>query len=137
VIGISRNMHWLQRLIALLETFDRMPFIWGLHDCGSAAADAVLAMTGQDLLRELRGPHRTALQAARHLRRIGGVPAALARAGLPVIAPAQAQRGDLLWLRQGRKQHVLAICTGDVAVAPGSLGLARAPISQAVSAWRV
>lgn len=134
--SVQRHPEWAAGFHALLETFEHLPFVWGIHDCATAVADAVYVMTCRDVLKELRGQRRSAFAAARQERRGGGIPAAMARAGLPRVPVAQARRGDVLLLRQGR-QRVLALCTGDMAVAPGAQGLQRAPLTEAVMAWRV
>lgn len=131
-----RLTDWTRRLSALMLEREPLPFAWGANDCASFAADAVQAQRGEDALAELRGPRRTALAARRQERDIGGIPAAIARAGLAEVPPALAQRGDLLWLEQGG-EHVLAVCWGEFAAAPGPEGLAFAPAGRAVRAWRV
>lgn len=127
---------WTHRLSALLDARRAQPFAWGGNDCASLAADAALALRGQDVLAELRGTRCTALQARRQEQAGGGIAAALARAGLAEVPPRLAQRGDLVWLAQG-EQRVLAVCCGDTAAAPGVERLAFAPMEQAVRAWRL
>lgn len=131
-----RPLQWAHALSALMLERAQQPFAWGLNDCASMAADAVLALRGEDLLAELRGPRRTERAARRQERAIGGIPAALARAGLVETPPTLAQRGDLVWLAQGR-QCVLAVCWGELAAAPGPEGLVFEPMERAVRAWRV
>ncbi|MFN3303037.1 MAG: DUF6950 family protein [Roseateles sp.] len=127
---------WPRRLSALMLARQDVPFAWGLNDCASFAADAAQALRGVDVLAELRGERRTALAARRQIEAGGGIPAALARAGLAEVPPALAQRGDLLWLAQG-EDHVLAVCWGELAAAPGPQGLGFASMDGAVRAWRV
>lgn len=133
---MPRVADWTRRLGALMLDRQAVPFAWGVNDCASFAADAVQAVRGEDLLAELRGPRRTVHAALRQSIAIGGIPAAIERAGLVEVAPALAQRGDLLWLAQGG-EHVLAVCWGELAAAPGPAGLAFEPVARAVRAWRV
>ncbi len=132
----QRLPDWMHRLAALIaERLDR-PFAWGPNDCASFAADSVFACTGFDALAELRGHRRNARQARTREAAIGGIPAALERAGFAPVLPCLAQRGDIVMLEQGRRP-VLAVCNGEDAVAPGKKGLMHAPMSRALKAWRV
>jgi hypothetical protein len=131
-----RVADWPHALSALMLARANLPFAWGPNDCASFAADVALALRGVDVLDELRGPRRSARAARRQEREIGGLPAALARAGLAEVRPALAQRGDLLWLPQGR-QRVLAVCWGELAAAPGPEGLVFAPALSAVQGWQL
>lgn len=133
---MARLADWTRRLSTLMLARADEPFAWGPNDCASFAADAAQALRGEDVLAELRGQRRTALAARRQIEAGGGIPAALARAGLEEIVPALAQRGDLLWLPQG-DDHVLAVCWGELAAAPGPAGLGFVPATDAVRAWRV
>jgi hypothetical protein len=132
----SRLADWMHRLAALVAERIDQPFKWGPNDCASFTADCVQAQTGFDLLAELRSDRKTQREAEHRKRAIGGVAAAIDRAGLQRVPPALAQRGDVVLVRQGRRE-VLAVCNGDHAIAPGRLRLGHAPMSQAVQAWRL
>lgn len=133
---MHRCPNWTHALSALMLERANTPFAWGLNDCASFAANAAQALRGDDVLCELRGPRRTELAARRQERAIGGIPAALARAGLAEVLPSLAQRGDLVWLKQGQA-HVLAVCWGELAAAPGPAGLVFEPMARAERAWRL
>lgn len=129
---------WPARLGVATAAWLSRPFAWGPADCAVWVADAVHSMHGCDTLVELRQPPRsTARQAARAVRRGGGYAACMARAGLAAVAPALAQRGDVVLLRHGGPQPVLGVCLGEHAAAPGAQGLQTVPMAQAVAAWRV
>jgi cell wall-associated NlpC family hydrolase len=132
----TRQTDWVAALAALVEARRLQPFAWGPNDCAAFAADAYQAMTGVDGLAELRGPRRTRREARQQLWAIGGVAAALLRAGLQPVTPALAQRGDVVLVAQG-DWPALAVCVGAEAVAPGPAGLECAPMARAVAAWRV
>jgi hypothetical protein len=136
-----RLPNWSHQLDRLCQQRLHMPFAWGPNDCAAFAADAVLAMRGHDSLHGLRLPRTSARAAGRAKGAIGGFHAALRRAGLQEVAPALAQRGDLVLLHQpahGRRMRsLLAVCMGAWAVAPSTHGLASVPMNQAVAAWRV
>lgn len=128
----------MPRLATLASERLALPFAWGLNDCASWAADVCLAVRGQDDLAELRVPRCGPVSAGRQILRRGGIPAALARAGLQPVAPALAQRGDLVRLAPpGGGAPVLAVCMGEDALAPGPQGLAAAPMAWAVEGWRL
>lgn len=135
----ARLPDWPARLAAAVVQRLPMPFAWGGNDCAAWVADAVAAMHGHDTLHELRAPARAdARQAHRAVRRGGGFGAALARAGLRPVAPALAQRGDVVLLPvAGQPLPALAICLGAEAAAPGPQGLAMVPMAHALAAWRV
>lgn len=135
-MSAPRHSDWPRRLGDFVQGRQAQPFTWGPNDCASFAADAVQALTGVDMLAELRGHRLTERQALRRARAIGGIPLAIVRAGLAPVAPAQARSGDLVLLAQGA-QRVLAVCVGADAVAPGVDGLAVADMGRAVMAWRV
>lgn len=123
-----------------LETFLRerraMPFAWGTNDCAIFAADCVLAMTGTDVaLPELR-KHRTELQAARALKKHGGL-AGIATAALGDALPAaMAGIGDVVLSKAGERD-MLAICNGTTCLAPGPNGLAHLDMATVSMCWRV
>lgn len=129
-----RTRGWAARLQALVLQRLQVPFAWGVNDCAGFAADVVLALHQRDTLAALRVPRATALQALRQQRALQGA-AALDRCGLPRVAPAFATVGDLLLLRQ-RRRELLALCNGSEALAPGTEGLVALPLRQAVAAWR-
>lgn len=133
--ALHRRSDWLPRLDRLVQERLQMPFAWGGNDCGSFAADVVLTMTDTDLA-DFRAPRRNGWQTMRQLLRHGGVASILARAGLPPVPVHLAQRGDLVMIKQGL-WPVLAVCIGEVAMAPAAEGLASASMEEALEAWSV
>lgn len=120
---------------ALLRDRMRTPFQWGVHDCCTFAADAVLALTGQDPAADVRGTYGDEAGATAVLEAAGGLQAAGARAG-EAIAPRAAAVGDVgLVQYAGREQ--LAVCAGSVWLVPATRGLAALPFTAAAAAWRV
>lgn len=126
---------WRERFDAIVSLRMGTPFSWGLHDCCLWAADCVQATTGTDHAADYRGSYSNALQAARLMADLGGMAALGGRAG-PPIAPLQAGVGDVGLVVQGG-QETLAICAGDVWLAPAADGLAALPFDAARMAWRV
>lgn len=126
---------WRARFDALVAQRLRTPFAWGSHDCCLWAADCVQATTGHDPAADLRGSYTTALGAARVLASIGGLAAAGARGG-PPIPPLAAAVGDVGLVQHGGRE-LLAVCAGEVWLAPALPGLAALPLAAATLAWRV
>lgn len=120
---------------ALVAQRMRTPFAWGVHDCCLWAADAVRAQTGVDPAQAWRGRYGTAREALRLLAELGGLRAVAAAAGEP-IAPMAAREGDI-GLLQRPDRELLAVCAGEVWLAPGPTGLVPVPLSAATAAWRV
>ena len=136
---MHRHPDWDTRLAAYLESIRLRAFEWGGHDCCLFAAGAVLAMTGDDPMAEVRGRYSTAIGAARALTRIGaGSLAATMDAKFERVGPLLAHRGDIVMT-----SGLLAICLGLHLVAVGAEGeheglirLDRDPALE-TAAWRV
>ncbi len=130
----QRYRDWQSRLQACLAERRQRAFEWGTHDCCLFVCDAVQAMTGHDPAAGLRG-YTTELQAARLIKRLGGLRAiAAARLGAE-IAPALAQVGDVALIELEGRQS-LALCGGGHWVAPGVDQLEVLPFGAALAAWR-
>lgn len=116
-VRLKRRQDWARQLEAEVLCGLHQPFVWHDNDCASAAARWVEAMTGVDLFAPFRAARlryrseRTAATRARRFLESQGVAAVeprtafaaaialqCARHGLTDVAPAYAQRGDLLLL---------------------------------------
>lgn len=106
------------------------PFDWGTNDCVLFAARWVKNKTGVDPLAGLP-KWKTSLQAARVIRSIGGLEAAI-DARLQKIDPRSAVDGDLAFYN-----GCVCIFSGSYIVGPGPSGLEFVRRSKAVTAWRV
>lgn len=113
-----------------------MPFAWGVNDCCLFAADAVIALTGDDVAADVRGTYSDALGAGRLIEARGGLAAiATAALGAPVL-PVFAAVGDVvLLLNEGRE--LLVICNGTSAVGPGVAGMMALGMEAAIAAWKL
>lgn len=136
---MTRKPDWEARLAAYLEPLRARNFAWGTHDCCTFTAGAVLAMTDVDPMPEFRGRYSTAIGSARALSRYGaGTLAATLDAKFEAVAPALAQRGDIVM-----SGGLLGICLGGFMVAVGREGeregLVTIPRAQWAEprAWRV
>lgn len=131
-----RLENWPERLSHLISDSDHRSFTWGAHDCCLFAADAVMELTGVDFGAELRGTYSTALEAARILKKRGGV-CGIASAALGAeIPPMMAQRGDIIMYRSANGE-ALGVCIGAQFVAAGTHALLRGGMDEALAAWRV
>jgi hypothetical protein len=111
-----------------------MPFVWGDHanDCISAAAAAIVAQGGADLIGNRRWS--TEAEAEALIEAEGGIETVLDTMLTP-ISPAFAQRGDVGALLAGNRM-ILVTVEGDTVAGPGPDRLRRLPRSLMVRAWR-
>ena len=130
---MKRTQDWQIKFEAFIASRRTTPFAWGTNDCAIFAADCILAMTDVDCAAKLR-KHRTELQAARVLKRHGGLIAvATAAMGAPVPS-AFAQVGDMVLAHSGGRE-LLAVCNGTSALAPSARGLVSVEMGNLC--WRV
>lgn len=134
-----RTPDWQLLLEVYVDRARAEPFVWGAHDCVSFAmgwVEMVRAdLAPRDDLAEVLG-YSTAAGAARMLAERSLAQAVADWGGLTAVAPAFAQRGDLVLVEiDGRES--LALCVGDVVAGPGTEGLAFAPLAAVRAAWRV
>lgn len=129
---------WPERLAALVEARRHMPFSWGNHDCGSFAADAIRACTGEDPMPELRGLYADEAGAEAMLARQGGLLMTIemvqARRGAAECPRDFAQRGDTAFARVGN-EDLMTVVLGDRLAAPGPDGLVFVPLRAARRIW--
>ena len=124
-----RDLNALATYVAARET---VPFAWGLHDCVTFAAGAVLALTGRDPLADIAA-WTTERAALRELDRRGGLAAAVSSV-LTEIPLAHAHRGDIGAV-DGVRGPLLVVIEGMTLVGPDRDGLARLPRTKLVRAW--
>lgn len=137
--GLARYIDWPERLAAYLAQARPLPFAWGTHDCVTFAAGAVHAITGQQVL-PLSWPD--ASHAARALRSMGGLPAAVGSVLPALAAPELAQRGDVVLVQTsvhgGRaRRQWLGLVDGNRWWTPSATGLKSGPMDSACRAWGV
>ncbi len=138
---MSRRVeNWPTALADLIAAAENKPFVWGEHDCSTFAASVEAALTGANEASgygNAPGNYRTALGAARKLRRLGFKSIEeLVAARLEEIPTRFAQRGDVVALDTDHGP-ALGVVLGEVAVSPGEHGLTRYAITEAHRAWRV
>jgi hypothetical protein len=141
---LTRYGDWQSRLTAYLLHAERVPFRYGVQDCGLFVAGAILAMTGVDTVAELRG-YTNRTQAFQRIADVCGQPTMEAAAvylaklhGLPEVPVLCAQRGDAVMLRGGRRSSLgIVAMHGTEILTPYRAGLLRLPLSHARRAWHI
>lgn len=121
-------------LIRFIAERERTPYRAGRrhNDCAAYAGGAVSAQTGRNPLRGLRWS--TEAGAARVLKRLGGMNAAVS-ARLTPVAPASAARGDVAGVADEAFGLRLMIVEGNTLVGPGARGNKRMPRAAMIKAW--
>jgi hypothetical protein len=137
----TRRPDWQERLTALVVARMTWPFVWGVNDCATFAAEAALQETGSQVLFVGVPAWGSARQAFRRLKEHGGLAAAVRESGLQEVLPGMARRGDLVLLRApgrpGSLRGAIGVCMGERIAAPGARGLVMASLAEGVTAWRV
>lgn len=143
-MAIKRKHDWDT---AALHTFllarAHTPFSWAHNDCATFSADGILAMTGTDIMAELRGYTTQAEAIAKITAVTGGhtledaIVWVAAKHGLTERKHVlMAQRGDLVLYRNGSDYAAgLVHLNGRDIVSPGSKGIMRMPLTSAYRAW--
>ncbi len=129
---MNRTDGWEARLREVLTGARTKAFNWGEYDCASLAAEAIQALTGQDLFEEYRGSYSTGREAYRRVAQIGGVTALPGHHGLMTIALPHAGRGDIILFERS-----LGVCDGFFSFFREESGLLRKPTLNCNKAWRV
>jgi hypothetical protein len=137
---VKRLPDWPARLHEFVDGVKRSPFGWGGSDCLIGwAADAVLAMTGEDIAAPWRGKYKTARGAAGALKRAGfdNLADGLATV-LPEIHLSRARLGDLAAIPDdGPFGWSLGIVNGETILVRGETAMGTVPLDRATRAFRV
>jgi hypothetical protein len=144
-MSLKRTPHWPTREYHdFLLSRARQPFEWGTNDCASFAADGIRAITGVDIMAELRGytSNVGAMQKIQDVTGASSLEDALAWcANKHDMTERQhvlmAQRGDLVLYHNGDGSIAagLVSLTGRDVVSPGDGGLLRTPLSSIHRVW--
>lgn len=123
---------WEARLAAVVEAYRELPYHLGQCDCFTLACAVFHALRGVDHWPNIAGRYSTEREAIALISEHGHTmeEAAASFSGSVVIPLAQAQRGDLVFYRDGLGVH-LTVCLGHVVAAYGPAGLVFLPISTA------
>lgn len=118
-----------------INSIRKKPFEWGKHDCALHAANAVLALTGDDPAAEWRGKYDTANTA---MRIIGcGVEELPERVGLtPLPSVKFARAGDIVLYRMDG-HPCLGVCLGGNSCFTGKTEAQFINTLDCEKAWRI
>ncbi len=130
---IKRVEGWEHILADELWKARSLRFEWGVCDCVIWSANVVLAMTGVDLMADIRGAYHSQLSAYRIIKEKEGTLEACVSARLAKLPLQLARRGDII-----RWEHSLGICAGEKAFfLTESQGIQPVPLIRCESAWKV
>ena len=68
---MKKAIDWPTRLAEFLLEKRHEPFKWGVNDCCLFAADAIMAMGGDDVAHDVRGRYKSAIGARRIMKGLG------------------------------------------------------------------
>jgi hypothetical protein len=134
---MTRKSNWEAELADFISSRKETEFQWGTHDCALFAADAVLAITGDDPAPDFRGVYSDQAGARQALRDFGnGTLLKTYQIRFDEKAPAFARRGDLIW-----NGFAIGVCYGEFAMFVGEPdgvdGLIRLPRKEWKRAFHV
>jgi cell wall-associated NlpC family hydrolase len=131
---------WESRLMALVDTAQRTPYVLGENDCLRLACASVEALTGVDYWPRFKG-YKTKRQALVTIARIApslgeAVTATLAVSPAPTFA---AQRGDIVLFRDDEGESHLGVCIGREVVVTAEQGAITLGLEdkRLLCSWRV
>lgn len=134
---MERLPDWQPRLTVWLRDSRKKPFEQGTWDCGVFAAGAIEAMTGVDVIAEVRGKYSTTKGAMKLLKRLGYKDhVALFASVCPKIPLLSSRAGDLVAFKTA-EGLALGIVQGAGAYHAGPHGLAIISTQVAHAAYRV
>lgn len=137
---MTRLPDWPARLHAFVDSVKLRVFEWQAHDCFLGwAADAVLAVTGEDIGAAYRGRYKSAVGAARVMRNDGFEKLAdLVASHLPEIHISEASLGDIAAIPDDSPfGFTLGIVNGEVILVLRETGMGVVPLFDATRAFRV
>ena len=142
---MPRRPDWQSAFDEFLIANSARPFVWGQWDCCLFVADAIRAITGEDLARDLRARYSSLREARWILRaRFGSasiersVAKLFALAGLPEVSPRFAHRGDPVIARGGSDFQIGVVgLNGSIVINSETQGLIEIPRTLAVRAWHI
>jgi hypothetical protein len=134
----KRLSNWPRLLADFIESRRNVPFAWGTNDCCTFAADALMAIHGDDPMKHLRGTYADAPGAFEIIGTADDLPNVageiLADCGFREVEPAFAGRGDPVCVMLERP--TCGVHLGNLIAAPGEQGLVFLPPREIVKAWR-
>jgi hypothetical protein len=144
-MSLQRRSDWQSRFASFLISHRHHYFSYGTWDCGLFVADAIQAMTDQDLAAPFRGKYSSSSQVRKAIRKYAGSPSVRALAEqiaiehkMPEVKILRARRGDLVLFKRPRDYSFgLVDLNGRDVIVISSSGLSRLPVADAFRAWKV
>lgn len=129
---MKRLDNWPALLAKYFAEKKDKPFIWGENDCCRFADGAVIAMTGQSMMKSFN--YTNEKQALRLLKT--GLKELTSKELGESIKPALAKRGDVVLIHRG-EMPALAICDGSMWHGAGLNKMETGQMLEAICAWKV
>lgn len=140
MIAATKRPDWEFRLEFHVGSCVHRQFRYGYFDCCTFAADAILEMTGVDVMKKLRD-YKGQKAAKQLLESLGGMERALetiaAENRMEEVTVLKAQRGDMVLIRGKRPAVGILSLDGSWVVVPSVRGIFRIPLMLCARAWRV
>jgi len=98
---IRRIPNWTHALEATYKATKGKTFAWGSHDCTRSVADVIEAITGVDLMGELRGRYHDKKSGVQLIKELGGFDDAVSNVLDPHFErchPKKAAPGDVFYM---------------------------------------
>lgn len=134
-----RLNNWPQKLNEFIEARRATPFEWGKNDCSLFVADAIMAMTGIDVAKELRGKYSTEIGAYKIISEYGEIEDVVEALGCPIklfkSSVATLARGDIALVVLEGNKRAIGINLGRNVAFTGKNGLEFVSIRQCVKGW--
>ena len=124
------------RLDAWYKSKAGKPLVYGENDCCLFVADAVLAMTGIDPAKAIRGTYNSEQGAAKIIARHGGLKGLIDSLGFESKTIAFATVGDIGLAKQEREE-LLVLCMAGYAIAQGKRNIEFVPFDRLIHVWGV
>lgn len=145
-MALRRLWDWQTRADRFLRQVNKMPFAFGTHDCSMFATNMVREITGEDVVKAIRGLYKTEQEAKDIIDQLTKgqgleqLADQIARQfGLEQISVLRAQRCDVVLINV-ESNPALGIVSMDgrhILVAAARGGVIRYPLKDAIKAWRI
>ena len=129
---MKRLDNWPALLAKYFEKKRNEPFVWGVNDCCRFADGAVIAITGQSMMKSFN--YANEKEALKLLKT--SLETLTSNELGKSINPSFAQRGDVVLVKRG-EMPALAICDGSIWHGAGKNGIESGSMSEVVCVWKV
>lgn len=133
-IHLVRRDDWAPRFNTYIVEAQKLPFVWGEHDCCTFVADAILRMTDTDPMSQFRGQYTTEQGADEVVKEIGAgnlYKTLIRILGKPVRG-IYGRKGDVAFY-----EGCCGLVVGRAAIFRGAEGFVMVPISRLQRAFKI